>query len=213
MNSLIFHNKEYQPEVRYLSEIKEVVFDQDWLKKVNLQTPLYYMYRSLMLKEGLRYDITVIPPLMLGREFVKTKGHFHPAEFGEIYEVLQGEAFYLMQKLKPGSENDIEDVYVVQAKAGQKIIIPAYYGHTTINPSKTETLKMANWVCNEFKSLYQPYEEYQGACYYFTQDGWLKNQRYFSVPNLRFENPSVFEPEKTLEDLKDDLIKLAFLKK
>lgn len=211
MNHLMFNNKEYGPDIRCLSEMADVVFDQEWLKTADLKTPLYYMYRSLMLKDGFRYDITVIPSLMLGAEFVKTKGHFHPAQFGEIYEVIEGEAFYLMQKLKPGSENEIEDVYVVKASAGEKVLIPAFYGHTTINPSKEKTLKMADWVSNEFESFYQVYEKYRGACYYYTQNGWLKNQKYLSVPDLRFESPASFEPGKTLESLNIHLEKLSFL--
>ena len=51
--------------------------------------PLYYMYRDLarsaadrrwLADQQLRYDITVIPPFDLCGEYVKTKGHYHPAD-------------------------------------------------------------------------------------------------------------------------------------
>jgi len=111
-----------------LFDMKDVIYDHDWLKSAE-NVELYYMYRelslgkkdALLMKEhGLRYDITVIPPRMMGCEFVKTAGHYHPlvpgtkSTYPEIYEVLGGEANYIMQK----PDNDgIEDVILIkQAK-------------------------------------------------------------------------------------------------
>ena len=75
-----------KPGIRMLFDIKNVIYDRDWLSSAK-NMELYYMYRelslgkkdALLIKEhGLRYDITVIPPRMLGCEFVKTAGHYHP---------------------------------------------------------------------------------------------------------------------------------------
>ena len=61
------------PDVRHLNELNGMLYDTEWEKTA--QNPeLYYMYRKLEVKDGLRYDITVIPSQMLGSEFVKTKG-------------------------------------------------------------------------------------------------------------------------------------------
>ena len=68
--------KDKTPDIRYLNDIKEVLFDQEWAKTAP-NYELYYMYRGLQEKDNLRYDITVIPPRMLGEEFTKTKGHYH----------------------------------------------------------------------------------------------------------------------------------------
>ena len=66
--------------------MREVIFDQNWLAGAE-DTELYYMYRDLflsradreqLLKQDVRYDITIIPPNWLGREYVKTVGHYHP---------------------------------------------------------------------------------------------------------------------------------------
>ncbi len=180
-----------KPDVRKLSDIKNVVADKEWYKSAE-DCDLYYMYRILQEKDGLRYDITVIPPKMLGSEFVKTKGHNHAGFYGEVYMVLEGEGFYLFQK---GDENKIEDVCVVKAKAGENIIIPAGYGHVTINPSQDKALKMANWVKKEDKGDFSLFEKNQGACYYYTQNGWVKNENYKDVPELRFEEPVKEVPE------------------
>lgn len=183
--------KNLTPDARKLSDMKNVLYDQEWLKTAT-DFDLYYMYRMLEEKDGLRYDITVIPAKMLGLEFVKTKGHNHAGYYGEVYIVLEGEGFYLFQK---GDENKIEDVCVIKAKKGDVIIVPPGYGHVTINPSDTEELKMANWVRKEDKGDFSLFEKLQGACYYYLKTGWVKNNNYKSVPELRFEEPLKSLPE------------------
>jgi glucose-6-phosphate isomerase len=77
---------------------------------------------------------------------------------------------------------------VIKAKKGDIIKIPAGYGHVTINPSNQE-LKMANWVKEEDKGNFSLFEKTHGACYYYTKNGWVKNENYKNVPELRFEEP------------------------
>src|SRR4030042_2389134 len=112
-----------KPDIRYLNDMKKVLYDQKWAKTApNFE--LYYMYRGIKTRDDLRYDITVIPPRMLGKEFVKTKGHEHTGNFGELYTVLEGKAIYLLQKYEKGKKNKIKDVYCVKAKKGESVIIP-----------------------------------------------------------------------------------------
>jgi glucose-6-phosphate isomerase len=184
--------KDITPDIRKLYDIKNVLHDQEWFKTAD-DFDVYFMYRGLEEKDGIRYDITVIPSAMLGSEFVKTKGHYHIGKYGEVYTVLEGEAIYLMEK-KKGKE-EIEDVYAVKAQKGDIVIIPAFYGHVTINPSQTKELKMANWVSPQCKSDYSLYEKMQGACYYYLTTGWTKNSNYKQVPELRFEEPLKSLPE------------------
>ena len=198
--------KTKKPDIRRLNDMKGVIYDKKWLKKApNFE--LYYMYRGLKRKDGLRYDITIIPSKMLGQEFVKTKGHEHLGRYGEIYIVLEGEAIFLIQKR---NKDEIEDVYAVKAKKGDVTIIPSYYGHITINPSQ-KNLKMANWISENCKSDYQPFLEKKGGCYFFLAKKsssilrdknkkfgikWLKNNNYKKVPQLRFENPQKSLPKE-----------------
>jgi glucose-6-phosphate isomerase len=187
-----------KPQIRHLDEMKKVLYDKKWLKTAQ-NFEVYYMYRGLKKKDGLRYDITVIPPSMLGREFVKTKGHYHIGGFPELYVVLEGRAIYLIQKAKG---RIIKDVFAVKAQKGDVVIVPKGYGHVTINPKK-ETLKMGNWVKDKGESDYRPFEEMQGAGYYFTKTGWQKNKNYKVVPPLRFQKPLKKMPEN-LDFLKDN---------
>jgi glucose-6-phosphate isomerase len=189
---LVFGGKRREPDIRRLSDMREVIFDQSWLKDAE-DFELYYMYRDLFLSRGdgeklreqnLRYDITIIPPGMLGREYMKTAGHYHPlvpggsVTYPELYEVLEGEAVYLLQS------QDLGDVVAINASAGDKVLVPPNYGHITINGSNKK-LKMANFVAGDFSSLYGPFKEKAGGAYFFTKDGWIKNERCPTAAELR----------------------------
>ncbi len=182
---MVANLKHKKPEIRHLRDMKAVLYDQAWAKKAP-DLELYYMYRGLKKKNGLRYDITVIPPKMLGKEFVKTKGHEHSDNYGEMYIVLKGRAIYLLQKYQ---NNQIKDVYAVKAKKGEAVIIPSHYSHITINPSKKEILTEANWLDEKCRNIYDLFVKKQGACYYYTKKGWTKNKKYDRIPKLRFKRP------------------------
>ena len=188
-----------EPDIRMLHDMDDVLYDRSLMDAPDRE--LYYMYRDLSLsrsdyerivEHNLRYDITVIPPGMLGTEYVKTAGHDHPTvpgtdvSYTEVYEVFEGEAQYLLQK-KEGSS--ITDVVIVRAGAGDKVIIPPGYGHVTINASN-KTLKMANWVCREFSSVYDFFKEKVGAAYLLVEDGFIPNPKYEDLPELRFLKPT-----------------------
>ncbi|MBU2539605.1 glucose-6-phosphate isomerase [Patescibacteria group bacterium] len=174
--------KNLKPDVRHLRDMKKVLYDKEWLKTAqNLE--LYYMYRGLKKEKGLRYDITVIPSKMLGEEFVKTKGNRNSDNYLEIYTILEGKAIFLLQKM----ENEkVKDVFAIKAKKGESVMNPAEYYIVSINPFK-KLLKLGNWVPERNKNIYQDLENKQGACYYYTKNGWIKNKNYKNIPKLRFE--------------------------
>jgi glucose-6-phosphate isomerase len=172
---------------------------------------IYWMYRNLGLQgdehllstHRLRYDISVFVPCKLGQEPMKTSGHYHPAiyrggpAYPEIYEVLYGEALYLLQKVErieagPGQVR-VQDVIVMRARAGEKAIMPPGYGHVTIN-TLDQPLVMSNWVCADFQSVYKPVEKCRGFAYYLKEKRgvarWERNDKYVRpVPELRCAEP------------------------
>jgi len=187
------------PDIRYLYDMKDLIYDKKWLKTApNFE--LYYMYRGLKEKDGLRYDITVVPSRMLGKEYVRTKGNRNNKNFPELYTVLKGEAIFLLQKTKGRKISIIEDIAVVKVKPGDWIIIPAKYAVVMINPSK-KTLKTGNWVSNKNQNIYSELKAMKGAGYFYTKKGWIKNNNYKKVPKLRFEKPRKTMP-KSLDFLK-----------
>jgi glucose-6-phosphate isomerase len=81
--------------------------------------------------------------------------------------VLSGRAHYLLQKAAEDGVT-IEDVVVVEAGPGDKVVMPPGYGHVTINPGP-EPLVMCNCVEATFTSDYGPYRQAHGAVYYEVQ--------------------------------------------
>ncbi|MBU2633485.1 glucose-6-phosphate isomerase [Patescibacteria group bacterium] len=185
---------------RRLKEMTNVIYDKDFGQK-NPELELYEVYREIKTDKDLRWDITRIPPQMLGKEFVKTKGNRNNHGFQELYTVLKGEAIFLMQKAKNGL---IEDVFAIKATPTNWIIVPPNYEIITINPSNKKTLETGNWVSNKTKNIYEDIEKFKGACYFYTVDGWLKNKNYQKITKLRFEEPLKSEP-KNLDFLRTEI--------
>jgi len=188
-----------KPVPRTSTEMRQVLlYPDEKAPKV-----LYLMYRDVHLAKdeavlkshNLRFDVTVIRGGLIGSEFIKTAGHYHPTmpaqglSYPEIYEVIHGEAIYLLQKVRALADpRRIVDVVQIEARTGDRVIIPPDYGHVTINPYKT-TLVMANVTADGFQSEYEPYRRLGGAAYHMVAEGgkprWLPNQRYINPPTLR----------------------------
>ncbi|HDR72297.1 MAG TPA: glucose-6-phosphate isomerase [Methanoculleus sp.] len=181
------------PEVRTGDQMRAVLADP----ACAAEHPLYFMYRDVARNDAdrewllgcdLRFDITVIPPATLCGEYVKTKGHYHPASpegpaYPELYQVLAGTAHYLLQ------DRDLADAVVIRAAGGDAVLIPPGYGHVTINPGGGD-LVMANLVSTRFASEYAFFEEHRGAAYYEFEGGeWVKNPHSPRHPPLRFVDP------------------------
>ncbi len=179
-----------EPVVRTAEDLRSVLANPG----CSCTGPVYYMYRdvartsedrSWLAAQHLRFDITVIPPRELCGEYNKTKGHFHPPDpsgtgYPEIYEVLAGEAHYLIQN------HDCSDVVMIAACAGDIVVVPPGYGHVTINPTHATILQMANIVSSRFSSNYHGYEAQNGAAFFeWIKEGFVKNPTYRNHPNLR----------------------------
>ncbi|MBI4708642.1 MAG: glucose-6-phosphate isomerase [Candidatus Portnoybacteria bacterium] len=191
------------PSVRKISDMREYLANP---KADFAGEDVYFMYRGVFLPQDkkkfeklhLRYDLTILKPGLIGKEFVKTIGHFHPKKPGtetrypEVYEVISGQALFLIQKMDE-EFNQINEVYFIEAKETQKAIIPPGFGHVTCNIGK-EPLVMANWVENSFESIYEPFKKFHGAAYYFTagKDGKLEiipNKNFPSLPEINKLEP------------------------
>ncbi len=189
------------PKIRYLDDMRDLLYDQKWGQDApNLE--LYYMYRDLaenqedqekIEQNNLRYDITLMNPLLLSKEFNKTAGHGHPLILGteltypEIYQVLKGKVIFLLQRSESGN---VKDFYAVKAWKNDKVVIPPNFEHIMVNFSNKKS-KTANWVCRDFgPNLYQSIKKRHGFCYFALkrdqETEWIKNKQYRNVPKIRF---------------------------
>jgi len=184
-----------RPIVRRLSDLRPVLFDRDSCAGMDPNLPVYEIYRdmchgegqSILAKNGLRYDVTVMPPLLLGEEYTKTLGHYHQpcGEAGshpEIFEVLEGEAHFLLQKpVRP----EFLEVSCLAAKEGEKVLIPSDRGHVMINASSGR-LVTGNLISKSCVQTYAKYMERRGAAFYVLSGGRLvRNPCYPEMPEIR----------------------------
>lgn len=163
--------------VRNLSQMNDVLMKK---QTVLHDFPLYFMFRSIVGKEGIRYDITIIPPKNIAGEYAKTYGHYHPiAEnnlgYPEIYQVLDGRALFVLQKKR--SDGSV-DVVLTYGEKGQIVLIPPNWGHVSVNATKDDVLVMGNLVADGFESVYGDYKNDRGAAYYITDHGLEQNENY-----------------------------------
>ncbi|MBI4173492.1 MAG: glucose-6-phosphate isomerase [Candidatus Aenigmarchaeota archaeon] len=191
----------------------------------------YFMYRNAVRetdlgkfeKAGLRYDITVMEPGVIGTEYVKTAGHYHPytpageLRYPEIYEVIAGQALYVLQEIG-ADEGVVKQVLLVTAGPGDKVIMPPGCGHVTVNVG-TDRLVMANIVSDEFQSIYAPYQERHGAaCYIVAQAGRpaaLANSHYAGLPEAQWLAPTSLQQfaQPLYRCAAEDLAKFEWLNK
>jgi len=192
---LYVENRLLKPNIRFLRELKEVLYDRNLVNDGNLSLPLYYMYRDVKSEADseifdasqLRFDITIMEPINLGVELNKTLGHYHKIgsdgfSYPELYEVIQGEADYILQQVKYGR---VTEVVLVKAKEGDIMYIPSGYWHVTTNAGN-RLLVMANLVSRHVEGEYEPVKRYGGLAYFELVDGSLVvNKRFGNVPPIR----------------------------
>jgi len=184
-----------QPALRKLKDLRPVLHDAGLCKGIDPNLPVYEVYRDLcsekernvLLKHGLRYDVTIMPPLILGEEYVKTMGHKHlPWAEGrfdpEIFEVLEGEARFLIQRYQ---DEELVDISLVEAQVGDKVLAPPNCGHVMINTSSSR-LVTGNLISRFCLQTYRPFIERKGGAYYLLEGGKLvRNENYHSIPDVR----------------------------
>lgn len=168
------------------------------------ERPCYLMYRDVhqagddwLGATGLRYDITVTLPGMIGSELMKTAGHYHSfmpnstATYPELYEVLAGRALFLLQKVRDPEaalpELVVDEVLLIGATAGDLLLIPSHCGHITINAGD-EPLVVADLIAAASENHYGAIREAHGAAYYVESAGdppaSTPNPAYPAVPPL-----------------------------
>jgi glucose-6-phosphate isomerase, archaeal len=185
--------------VRKFSEMQPVLLDSQTKAPAEIT---YNVTRGICLAEHediikdnhLTYDVTIVPPYMLGDEFNKTVGHYHANIPGtnvahpELYEVLHGKGLFLLQKMDADFKKVIT-ILAIEAQAGDKIIYPPNYGHIMVNIGN-EPLVTANWLSTDYKPLYEPIKDNKGMALYVVKgkDGnptFIKNDKYVEQPMMR----------------------------
>jgi len=177
---------------RTLTEMKDVLYDK------HLETRdsdiAYYVFRKVASVQdlpifgrlGLRYDLTVLPPGNWGGEYPKTFGHLHehtPTSVSEVFEVVRGEAHFLIQNaVKKG------EVEIIEAGEGGKLAIPRDCLHLIINPTD-QILVTSNIVRDTAVPNYKYARRMRGAaCYELQGRRFVNNVNYPEQYHVTFGN-------------------------
>ncbi len=168
--------------VRTIGDLRPVLKDQT----VNGQEAVYWVFNQI--NNGQFCNLTVIGPGLIGEEFPKTFGHYHGVKMPEIYQVVAGNGILVLQK--PGTHyEEITEVFLVKAKAGDRVVIDPEYGHSWSNVGEGPLILFDDWQFGHTPSDYEPIRKLAGMAYFLTnQNGQVipvPNRHYLVLPSPR----------------------------
>jgi glucose-6-phosphate isomerase len=182
---------------RRLSQLREVLADPE---AAAADRVCYRTYRGvgtkadleLLEQHSLRYDLTVILPGVIGREFMKTAGHRHSREldgsvYPEVYEVVHGRATFVTHTERfsgaRGSRVQVCELH-------DRIIIPFDHGHVTANIGN-DPLVVCDLIASSSANDYDFYRSKQGLAFYIMEaPGGFRIEL-----NHRYPHPGTLLPE------------------
>jgi glucose-6-phosphate isomerase len=186
-------------KIRSLDALTDVALEPEACR--GREDAAYYMYNGVFHRDDepvlrdvpMRYELTLMPPRLMGREFVKTFGHLHSPEpksgidYAEVCEVLVGTAHFVFQTLDLAGP-DASVAFYVEAKAGQKVLLPPGFDHCTINPGP-EPLLFSDVIALGVSGIYDRFRATRGAVYLEVADDgepqFIANPIYRDVPPLK----------------------------
>ena len=171
----------------------------------------YYMIRGGVDKG----NITVWETGTVGREYIKTYGHYHVGKIGETYYVLGGEGVILLQIRKKDAEGNpiddqIENFYAIRVKAGASVYMPSGTAHLAANTGKAWLVTTDDSPVN-FEEVdpvalpghadYEPIKKLKGFAYYLVEDNGqptlVKNPNYKSAPEPEWLTPEEYTQKES----------------
>ncbi|MGL5434604.1 MAG: glucose-6-phosphate isomerase family protein [Lachnospiraceae bacterium] len=118
---------------------------------------------------NLLYGICIYAAGQVGLEPVRSQGHIHAVSPScnsttpELYEILEGKAYILMQK---GADESTNRAYAVYGEAGDKILVPPGFAHCTINADPDSPMVFGAWCVRDYGFDYQDVRRMGGLSYF-----------------------------------------------
>lgn len=172
-------------------KMKEVLMDP------NAVGPAIHYY---MIRGGKdQKNITVWEPGLVGREYIKTYGHYHVGKLDETYWILFGQGIALLQTISVDAQGNmiadtVEDFKVKPVKQGDSVYMPSGCGHLVVNIGTTYfvtaddspvNFEEKNAVSLPGHADYQLVQKMQGFAYYVVENegkpALVKNKKYKEV--------------------------------
>lgn len=189
---------EFVRTARRKSQMRSVLMEPDAVAE---DTELYYNFvltnagphSHVFRRYNLTFACVLLPPLKIGREYVKTHGHYHPnmpgssIAYPEVYTHYYGQLYLLLHRRINGDPARLDDCVLYEMQPGRSITIPPGYLHVLINPSEKPAL-MAGLYCLDSYPQYEPVIQMGGAAFYLVNSNGsvqiVENPRYLASPPL-----------------------------
>lgn len=131
----LLRGQDIRHDIRTLKSVGELFEDREALAILPPDTPAYEVFSYLPVPEGttggLFYGITRIHPLLVGDEYMMTKGHFHAqTDRAEFYWGIRGEGILLMMDTR-------RHIRTERVSPGSLHYIPGGFAHRMINTGDT----------------------------------------------------------------------------
>jgi glucose-6-phosphate isomerase len=154
----------------------------------------YYMIRGGSDKT----NITIWESGNVGGEYIKTYGHYHVGNVGEIYRIVGGDGIVLLQQRKVDCDgipvdDKIEKFIAIKVKSGDNVHMPPEFGHLVVNIGKTWLVTIDNSPLRSTDDAqlpshanYESVRRMHGFAYYIIDDcgepKLIKNANYDIIP-------------------------------
>ncbi|HEX9804143.1 MAG TPA: glucose-6-phosphate isomerase family protein [Candidatus Dojkabacteria bacterium] len=163
---------------------------------------LRYAHDDEKIGRNITYDILFLPEGLLGIEYIKSHIYYSPngnspGITSTIIEVIMGSITIFLQKNATRGELDfettVEDVIIIDAREGEKVVLPKGYFYTFINTSESPVI-ISRVYRNKGIADYVSLKKEQGLSYFCIR----KNARREFVKNPKYIIKKELE-EKTSE--------------
>lgn len=148
-------------------------------------------------------NITIWEPGKVGKEYIKTYGHYHVGDIDETYWMIYGEGITIAQRrvVDAGGEpidDEVDAIRIIKVKAGDAVYMPRGWAHAAVNIGKTFFVtaddSSVNFEDVDPSSLpghadYEPIKKMRGMAYYVVEQNGgptlVKNPLYKKVPEAQ----------------------------
>jgi glucose-6-phosphate isomerase len=187
---------------KYFAQIKNLAYDSngtadDTLCYTFYQNLIREKDRALFATRQYTNGITLLMPGLTGGECRKNSGHYHDYveghsnTFMEAYEVLTGEAVFLLQEshnFEKPEKLKVERLIAVHASAGDKVIVPPFCAHCVSNVGEGP-MAFGN-LAVPCPLRYEPIQEKHGFGVYILKEAdgilrYVSNPAYHDLPEVQ----------------------------
>ncbi len=146
-------------------------------------------------------NLTILVNGNIGKEFIKTFGHYHPVNAPrETYQLIYGNGILTVQSkiIEDGKwlQDRVSEVIFIRPEAGDEIVITPNWGHSWSNVGNSPLITVDDWRFGHTPDDYQLIKNQHGMAYYLVKDESsfkpIANPNYTNLPQPLFMTAKEF---------------------